>query len=231
MALSAANYILKELYWEDDSGAACFAYPVPSSRSRIHNANFLGAALLCRACKASADSRFLEPALKAARYSASAQNQDGSWNYGEDATQHWIDNFHTGYNLCALQAIATYGEISEFEQHIRRGFGFYKERFFTDAGAPKYFHNRTYPIDIHSAAQSIITLVTLESKENDGVAMAGNVLRWTVDNMWDERGYFYYRVYRGFKIRTAYMRWSQAWMLYALASLLTHTEHDTDFML
>ena len=36
-------------------------------------------------------------------------------------------------------------------------------------------------------------------------------------HMWDERGFFYYRVLRGLTIRTPYMRWSQAWMLLALA--------------
>jgi len=38
--------------------------------------------------------------------------------------------------------------------------------------------------------------------------------------MWDDRGFFYYRVLRSFTIRTSYMRWSQAWMLLALSVLL-----------
>jgi hypothetical protein len=38
--------------------------------------------------------------------------------------------------------------------------------------------------------------------------------------MWDSRGFFYYRVLRSCTIRTSYMRWSQAWMLLALATLL-----------
>jgi mannose/cellobiose epimerase-like protein (N-acyl-D-glucosamine 2-epimerase family) len=40
-------------------------------------------------------------------------------------------------------------------------------------------------------------------------------------HMWDERGFFYYRVLRFGKVRTSYMRWSQAWMLLALSSLVT----------
>jgi len=39
-------------------------------------------------------------------------------------------------------------------------------------------------------------------------------------HMWDERGFFYYRVLRLCTIRTSYMRWSQAWMLLALSTLL-----------
>ena len=129
MAYSAAEYLLNELYWEDET-AACFCYPTPSSHTRVHNANFLGAALLCRIYRHSGEDRFLEPALKAARYSAAKQHEDGSWYYGEHATQRWIDNFHTGYNLCALRAIGEYADTSEFESHIRRGFEFYQDALF-----------------------------------------------------------------------------------------------------
>ena len=38
--------------------------------------------------------------------------------------------------------------------------------------------------------------------------------------MWDERRYFYYQVFPFFTSKIPYMRWSQAWMLYALAILL-----------
>jgi hypothetical protein len=43
-------------------------------------------------------------------------------------------------------------------------------------------------------------------------------------HMWDERGFFYYRVLRLCTIRTSYMRWSQAWMLLALSALLSGLE-------
>ena len=105
---------------------------------------------------------FLGPALRVARYSAAKQHADGSWDYGEAPSQRWIDNFHTGYNLCALQQIDRYLETDEFEACIRRGFDFYKAHFFREDGAARYFHNRTYPIDIHCVAQSIITLLAFE---------------------------------------------------------------------
>jgi len=105
MAVSAADYLLNELYWTEKDTAAGFRYPLPSSRTRVHNANFLGAALLSRVYSRSGEKKFLEPALKAARYSAAQQRGDGSWDYGESSTQMWIDNFHTGYNLCALRIL------------------------------------------------------------------------------------------------------------------------------
>jgi hypothetical protein len=222
MGVSAASYIVDELYRVDGT-AAGFNYPLPSMSAKVHNANFLGAALLCRVYSLTGETTFLEPALNAARYSASRQRADGSWAYGEADTQQWVDNFHTGYNLCALQNIDRCLGTHEFERHIDRGLAFYREHFFLEDGTPRYFHNRTYPIDIHSAAQSVITLLAFGNRHPDLEPLAYRVLQWTMDHMWDERGFFYYRVLRLGTIRTSYMRWSQAWMLLALATFLTES--------
>jgi hypothetical protein len=219
MALSATEYILNELYWRQDDGVAGFSYPVPSSRARVHNANFLGAALLCRSYKYSGEKKYLEPALAAARYSAGMQNDDGSWYYGELPTQRWIDNFHTGYNLCALDSIGRNARTSEFEPRLLSGFHFYKRHFFREDGASGYFHDRTYPVDIHSIAQSIITLLSLKALDKDNVSLAHSVFRWAIANLWNEEGHFHYQALPFFTIKIPYMRWSQAWMLLALSTL------------
>ena len=224
MAVSAAEYILNELYWTKDDATGCFAYPLPSSRTPVHNANLLGAALLCRIYKLSGEKRFLESALTVARYSVSKQSGDGSWDYAESPRQRWADNFHTGYNLCALRSISQYVETSEFDSHIRRGFEFYRNHFFRDDGAPKYFHDRTYPIDIHSVAQSIITLLDFKDLDENNVSLAFTIFRWASSHMWDERGYFYYQVLPFGTNRISYIRWSQAWMLVALSSLLNELD-------
>ncbi len=116
MAVSAAEYILNELYWEEGSRVG-FSYPLPSQRGEIHNSNFLAAALFCRVYKHTGEERFLAPALRVARYSAAKQHPDGSWYYGELSSQRWIDNFHTGYNLCALQSISQSLNSTEFGSH------------------------------------------------------------------------------------------------------------------
>ncbi|MGH9469003.1 MAG: hypothetical protein ACRD1N_01515 [Terriglobia bacterium] len=217
VALSAAEYLLNELYWTEGA-VASFSYPSPAFRSRTHNANFLASALLCRVARYTGEARFLAPALEAARYSASRQNRDGSWYYGEAQSQRWIDNFHTGYNLCALQSVSRDACTDEFDSAMDRGLEFYRSHFFRADGAPRYFHNRTYPIDIHCVAQSIITLLAFGNRES--TQLARSVFDWVMDHMWDERGFFYYRVLRSCTIRASYMRWSQAWMLLAISRLL-----------
>lgn len=217
MAVSAAEYLIEQLYWETSKSAG-FSYPMPSVRTPVHNANLLASALLCRVYAITREDRFLAPAFGAARYSAGRQLPDGSWYYGEARSQQWIDNFHTGYNLCALDSIARCMETAEFAAHLKRGIAFYRANFFREDGAVKYFHDRTYPIDIHCVAQSIITLATFWSTDN--LALAQSVLGWALQHMWHRRGFFYYRMLRPFTVRIPYMRWSQAWMLLAMVTLL-----------
>jgi hypothetical protein len=227
MALSATEYIVDKLYWTQGE-IASFSYPQPGVPSQTHNANFLAAALLCRVYKQTGEQKFLESALKVTRYSVSKQRADGSWDYGEVATQNWIDNFHTGYNLRALRLIGESIETKEFEESIRVGFKFYRAHFFREDGSVRYFHNRSYPIDIHCVAESIITLVALKDLDAGNVERAHSVFSWAIKHMWDERGFFYYRVLRFGTIQTSYMRWSQSWMLLALATLLNACANQKD---
>jgi len=230
MTVSAAEYIVNELYWSRNGCAAGFSYPQPSLQIEVYNANFLAAALLCRIYKVTRNSKFLAPALKAARHAASQQNADGSWYYGETTSQKWIDTFHTGYNLCALQSITQSLDTTEFDSCIRKGFEFYRAHFFREDGAVRYFHDRTYPIDIHAVAQSIITLVELRNLDETNIPLAHSVLKWAMQHMWDERGFFYYRVLRSCTIRTPYMRWSEAWMFLAITVLLCASSVPLKYM-
>jgi hypothetical protein len=220
MALEAAEFILSELYWSEGEKRAGFGYPLPSMRSPIHNANFLGAALLSRVHRLGPSDKFLLPALKVARYSLAKQNDDGSWYYGELPKQHWIDNFHTGFNLLALRDLGVFLGTNEFDSVVHRGFRFYRDHFFRADGAPRYFHNRDHPIDIHCVSQSLLTLIGLKDLDSENIQLAQFVLRWAMSHLWDEHGYFYYQVHPHYSNKISYMRWSQAWMLLALSSFL-----------
>jgi len=222
MASSAADYIRDRLYWQQGS-AAGFSYPDPSARLVIHNANFLGAAYLSRVAALTGKRDLIAPALAVARCSARQQRPDGSWPYGEAATQRWIDNFHTGYNLCALRAIGVYTHSREFAFSVRRGFDFYRAQLFRQDGAPVYYAGRSYPIDIHCVAQSIVTLTACRELAADNLARARGIIDWALGRMRDARGCFYYRVGRVTTIRTSFMRWSQAWMLFALATFIAES--------
>jgi hypothetical protein len=220
LSASAAEYIIDKLYWYEGESVAGFAYPLPTVHNQVHNANLLAAALLCRISRYTEERKFLVPALRAARFSVSRQKEDGAWHYGEGPSQSFIDNFHTGFNLCALHTMKHQLRSDEFSINIDRGFRYYRDHFYLKSGGVRYFHDKTYPIDMHAVAQSIITPTVLSDGVQSYLDMASSVFEWAIEYMWDKDGYFYYRMLRTGTIRIPYMRWSEAWMVLAIAHLL-----------
>ena len=218
MAISGGDFILHGLNVTKSNGDICFSY-APFDRGQVHNANLLGAAYLARLYSLTQEKRFLEPAKRAVRYSIRRQQEDGSWPYGEDKTQQWVDNFHTGYNLVALKRFSEYTESTDVMENIEKGFQFYIDHFFTDKGVPKYYHDQLYPIDIHAVAYSIITLVELRSLNIGNMDLAKRIVAWSLKEMQSPSGFYFYQKKRFLKNRIPYMRWSQSWMLLALSVL------------
>jgi hypothetical protein len=103
---------------------------------------------------------------------------------------------------------------------LRAGYTFWRERFFLENGWPKYFPDRLYPADAHSAGAALATLVELRQVDPPALDLAARVARWAVENLRDNRGYFYYQRRRFYRARIPYTRWSEAWMMYGLARLL-----------
>jgi rhamnogalacturonyl hydrolase YesR len=154
-------------------------------------------------------------------YSCSRQNSDGSWFYGESPKYHWIDNFHTGYNLdCLKRYIHSTGD-SDFNDNLKRGFAYFKKHFIEADGKPKYYHNETYPIDIQCAAQTIDTLAFFSDDDPEALELSLKVADWTIDNMQAPDGHFYYRDLGWKKVKTPMLHWGQGTMFKALAHLMS----------
>jgi hypothetical protein len=110
-----------------------------------------------------------------------------------------------------------YGE--EWRSGFDRGVDFYASRFFLEDGTPKYYHDKTYPIDIHAPAQAVVFFSRM------GPAYAELTLRvmeWMIANMQDPKGYFYFQKHPRYTNRIPYMRWGQAWAFHALTEYLHH---------
>lgn len=222
IAESISQWILN-LPREETGRGACLSY-VAFKQNSVHNSNMLGAAFLAQYGKLTGNREALRVAREAMLYSCSRQLPDGSWYYGEESMHHWFDNFHTGYNLDSLKRYNDAIGDSEFSQHLKRGFSFFRENFFEESGCPKYYHNRTYPIDIQCASQSIDTLTMFAGTDPQARGLAEKVATWTIDNMQDRDGHFYYRIYPGgIKAKTAMLHWGQATMYKALAHLLAQS--------
>src|SRR5204863_5072695 len=155
---------------------------------------------------------YLEVAADAMRYSCTRLRPDGSWWYGEEPKYHWIDNFHTAYNLDSLKCYIESAGDAAYQPHLDRAFEYFKTTFFEASGRPKYYHNRAYPIDIQCASQAIETLAKFSDHAADVLPLAVRVACWTVDHMQDATGYFYYRQYPMLTARIPMLHWGQATM-------------------
>ena len=184
--------------------------------------------MLARTAKLAEDGKGLEVARESMRYSCSRQLPDGAWLYGEASNHGWIDNFHTGYNLDSLKCYMECTGDDSFEGNLQLGYQFFKENFFDSDGRPKYYHNKTYPIDIQCAAQAIDTLAGFADQDPEALGFGGKVADWTIRNMQDEDGHFYYRDLGWARVKTPLIHWGQATMFKALAHLWLAMEMERD---
>jgi hypothetical protein len=227
IALSACDWIMSLPRERTDHGD-CLSYFAHGQKS-IHNANLLGAAVLARAARHAGREDYAAVARSAVRYSCLRMLPNGAWWYAEEDQYHWIDNFHTGYNLDSLKCYIDYADDPEFSPHLKRGMQFFKEHFFEASGCPKYYHDRVYPIDIQCAAQAIDTLAYFGCEDPESLSLAVKVADWTIRKMLNDAGFFYYRQYPlGITARTPMLHWGQATMFKGLAHLILRlSSNDT----
>jgi rhamnogalacturonyl hydrolase YesR len=218
IAESICRWVL-HLPREKTSTGDCLSYTGVFQNS-VHNSNLLGAGLLARTWKHRSKDEYRDVAQRAARYSCCRQRDDGSWWYGEEPKYHWIDNFHTSYNLDSLKRYVDCTGDHSFDENIRRGYHYFKTVFFEPNGRPRYYHDSTYPVDIQCAAQAIDTFALFADEDPEALEWASRVAGWTIDNMQARSGYFCYRQYRWMKARTPYFHWGQATTFKALNHLV-----------
>lgn len=216
VALSSAEFVLKDLHRTPINGGFLFSYSPLQGNDTVFNASLLGSRLLACCYHYTGNETYRDAARSSVEACCKAQSEDGSWVYGMLEVQSWIDSFHTGYNLDALIAYEEMTEDTTYHNAIDRGFKFYIENFFESDGCPKYYHDKKYPVDIHCPGQLFTTLFRLH-KMDQYQGLAENVLDWTLANMWDRKGYFYYQLKKGVNSRIPYMRWSNAFMFNALS--------------
>ena len=217
VARSACTFVLKDLARTEEEGALCFSY-TPKDRLAVHNANLLGAGLLARVGAATGEAELLDTARRAARWSLRRQHASGAWWYAEPEYQHWIDSFHTGFVLEALRHVVSHAGLEEAREPLARGHRFFLDHFFEVDGAPRYYHDRKEPIDIHCPAQALVTMCALWDVE-PSPRLLGRASRWLLSHMRAPEGYFYFRLGRLGPNRIPYIRWGQAWAYHGLARL------------
>lgn|GEM_PF-4360165 len=209
------------------SGAVALSY-THLDTSQVINASAEAAAFLHR-CGRPSDQPLV---WKVARFLCETQNADGSWYYsapGSVEGSNPIDSYHTGMNLNGLLVLASNPECLAA---LESGLKFHMDNHFEEDGCPKMRPDNMYPIDSHSAGESILVLfkavndprIKTTLREQSSIVL-DRLVQYTVDNLTYPDGGFVYRRYKGRTMRLDSLRWSQAMLCHGLAGFLLPTKN------
>ncbi len=227
--LSACRFIANDLPVTHLPQGISIAY-TQQSKGCCYNASLLGAETLAKGYILGGEKAWLDAAHSAVEFVLSRQKEDGRWNYSYDPEtgreREQVD-FHQGFVLVSLDNyLQTIGDSNlKIENSIAKGLAFYRDQQFSDEGRAYWRWPKKWPTDIHHQAQGIITFARLRRYDSTYLPFAQTIAEWTIRNMQDRKGYFYYQKHRIFTNRIPYMRWGQAWMMLALAQLLCETSN------
>ncbi|BDW88149.1 hypothetical protein [Thalassospira tepidiphila] len=179
----------------------------------IHNASLWAAFVLYRMIGPN------DKTAQAVERVINAQKADGSWSYGTRSHHHFVDGFHTGYVLDLLDRFRKMG-MQGLDNAIARGWQFYRKECFDADGRPRSFAGRDGYLDAHAVAQAMASLCRFGDRDG-----AIRVSEWAVENLFDpSRDLFFAGIKKdGRPDRRNYMRWTQAWMVWALSIMIENT--------
>jgi len=202
----------------DDEKYLCLSY-TPFEKVKIVNHNTLIAHQLAEFAEIFEKDKYLHDAKRIVNWVISQQDSDGGWYYSPSSHLK-KDNFHNGYILWALMKYWKLAKDKEVLKSIKKGLEFYRSLFEKD-GFPNFSSEKKYPVDIHNCSQGIITFKKAEYLGFHPKKFYEKIFDWTFKNMWDkDRKFFYYQRHKYYTNKINYMRWSQAWMCYALSKLI-----------
>lgn len=202
-----------------EGGEQFYAY-VPGNRTPIHNASLLVAALRARVA-ARQKERLPAEADAAITYSLARQREDGSWPYGEAQALGWVDGFHTAYVLLALLDLESTTRRDDVEAALSLGYRYYRSALFDADGLPLNGPGARYPLDSHNVATAITALLRLSGRDPGAGAVARSAADLAIFRLQTPQGWFVYQRGRRVSKRVAYLRWSDAHMLNALAEAVS----------
>jgi len=228
--IDVKDFIMKEFIQNNSIVYMKYSFITPSS-ILVYNASSIGFSYLVRVNKIIQDSTISKLAKKYFDFLVSQQHKNGAWDYAinlKTGKRTKLTDYHQGFILNSLYDFKKYTEQSE-EKHFKsllKGAKFYREEQFFNDGRCKYRYPGTWPVDIHNQAQGIITFSKLSEIESEYLEFAKTIAKWTIENMQDEAGYFYYQKWPFFTNKIPYMRWGQSWMMLALATLLEAMKNE-----
>lgn len=229
-ALSSADFIVNDLNRIAHGDDFMFSYS-PLDNRAVYNATLLGSKTLALIYHYNHDVQLKEFARKSVKAVCEVQNSDGSFPHSEQVGNKWRDNFHTGFKLESIAIYQKFCNDFSFQDNLNNGVEYWMKHFFIkDEGIAKYYDTdgANDLIDLHSVAQAIPTMYKTGQIDNPySQELIDNILTWSIVNMQDKKGYFYFQKIKNKINKIPYMRWPNAWMFYGMSYWLRYlTENE-----
>ena len=207
----------------DTEEMKCYSYvPDPTVTWAVMDVPALVGAFLAEAGQLLGRTSYQEEGKRLMNWVADKQQASGAWFYthppGDSHISH--DNYHTAIILDCLDRYRVAAGDDGFDEVYWTGLEFYEKRLFTEDGAPRWMSDQTYPHDIHGAASALLCLTRAATRRPSYWLTTKRVLDWTLTHMYSREGRFFYQKSKWWTRKFTLMRWCNAWMCRALASML-----------
>ncbi len=221
---SASQFFLNDLtVLLDEPERLCLGYmPLPMTM-RVMDVSILVGAVLAQLVSFGRRPELKKTAYRLVNYVVEQQTEYGAWFYTDPPHDSPIrhDNYHTGFILDALWRYMEATNDWRWKRAYEKGLDFYAKKLFNSDGAPRWMSDKDYPHDVHGAAQGILTFSNAAICGYDYAKLAGKIYAWSVANMYNHEGRFYYQkgMYR--TKRFTLLRWCNAWMFRGISKYFT----------
>ncbi|MDD4957698.1 MAG: hypothetical protein PHQ61_08685, partial [Candidatus Omnitrophica bacterium] len=214
MAIKTADLVMNGLtHKEISSREEAVSYTLGGNMFVV-NANSYAAKILYDVNVFAPDTSRTDMARKIVNYILSQQNDDGSWSYWDRGEEdNFIDGFHMAFIIENLFSAYKYTGDRVVLDAVIKGYTFYREKLMRPDHSWRHFY--TYNVktgikyDIRSQAEGIYCSAMLSDVVPNAMEAAVKSAEWTLRNMRDKKGFFYFRAYGPVMVKAPYIRWGQ----------------------
>jgi len=224
-ARTAADFVDSDLKYREVEDGAKINYHMnhPDDCFTINSAA-IGARLLTDLYAYFGDDEYRHKAERILDCIATRQTEMGGWYYRDPPSDSHL-SMDSHHNAFIIESFLRYRDCcgpARYDDVVERAVTFSRARLFDPDGTPNWDETDAYPKDIHAAANGIILFTYLGD-----LHFARQILDWTIENLYNDSGRFYFRKHRFYTKRVTLMRWCQAWMAFAISEFLTAAHADT----
>ncbi len=222
---SIADFIYKDLGDTSAGENAAAGSYYPGDSSKVINASAYRAYVLFDAAQRFGSVGCRDKAWKNLKFILQSQRPDGSWLYAIDSPgEEFIDHFHTCFVLKNLYKIDLLIKEPAVSEAIQKGYAYYRRELFDTHGNPKSYaiepRLQLSTLEMYNVAEAISLGVLLRERIAEASDLANDLACRLRSKYQTRKGYFITREYvGGITHKVPYMRWAQAQIFFAVASL------------